>query len=654
MQSNQVRYAVCSALLMSLAACGSSGDSSSASTTNSGSSSGGAALQYGTVPLLVSDASSDDWALIGVRVLSIALVPQGGGSNVTVYTAGSSGAPYINLVQLDQLAEILGNVQVPVGTYTGAVITVGGNPGDVLLTTAADPETGFAGAASTSIPSSSIQIQHTQGTAGSLSVPVDVNFVSPLTVSTTSSNALDLEFDLSNPALIIAHQPPALSGATIWAVNFKGPVRHSPVASIADLVLRHTYGTVTAVASDGSSLSIDKDYATQPVVSPETAVQSTTQLTILPDATNGTLFYDLDAGTKSTVTSFANIAALAAGEYVRVAARYQPSANGPTLVATRVYASSQFNRVWLSPEGHVLDVNASQGTLTVTNDEGLPVPLAINASTEFYFHDGVTPIGSGTSFMANNNVVRGFKVHAEVDPLSTATPMVATSIDIETATYAGAITSANDSNFTYTRNFVLRPADDYTATLDYISSSSANGTDGSGNAITGFKYWNFAYPTLVTSGSSAVTDFVQAVNADPNLQAWGATYARWADPANPSGWSAPWSVLLPVPLPIATVTVAVSGSGTSYSFTATPLGSGTASTIDVSSANGAATLVYQVDRSNGIVTVSNVDLTTPSGLSTFMSALTTGTPVKAYGVPLAGGGIQAYVVAYFTGVVPTI
>jgi hypothetical protein len=74
----------------------------------------------------------------------------------------------------------------------------------------------------------------------------------------------------------------------------------------------------------------------------------------------------------------------------------------------------------------------------------------------------------------------------------------------------------------------------------------------------------------------------------------------------------------------------------------------------VSSANGAATLVYQVDRSNGIVTVSNVDLTTPSGLSTFMSALTTGTPVKAYGVPLAGGGIQAYVVAYFTGVVPTI
>ncbi len=82
----------------------------------------------------VSDASSEDWATIGVKVLSIALVPQGGGANVTVYTAPTP-APVVNLAELDQIAEILGNVSVPVGTYSGAVLTISANTGDVLLTT---------------------------------------------------------------------------------------------------------------------------------------------------------------------------------------------------------------------------------------------------------------------------------------------------------------------------------------------------------------------------------------------------------------------------------------------------------------------------------------------------------------------------------------
>ena len=69
------------------------------------------------MPLTLSDASSDDWACVGVRILSIALIPQGGGSAVTVYSAATP-APYVNLELLDQLGEILGNVSVPAGTYT--------------------------------------------------------------------------------------------------------------------------------------------------------------------------------------------------------------------------------------------------------------------------------------------------------------------------------------------------------------------------------------------------------------------------------------------------------------------------------------------------------------------------------------------------------
>ena len=97
--------------------------------------------------------------------------------------------------------------------------------------------------------------------------------------------------------------------------------------------------------------------------------------------------------------------------------------------------------------------------------------------------------------------MRGFKVHASVvDPL--ATPLVAQTIDIETAAYDGKISAPNMTGFTLTRLF-RTATDDYVYTLNYIASATANGTDDSGNAITGFKWWNFAYPTLLTSGSNA-------------------------------------------------------------------------------------------------------------------------------------------------------
>lgn len=619
--------------LASLAACGGGGGTDPSSVASDGSS-----PQMASMSVLMSDAPSDDWALIGIRVESIALVPQGGGANVTVYSVDAASAPYVNLVQLDQLSEILGNAQVPVGTYTGAVITVGGNPGDVLLTTSSDPESGFAGAASTSIPSSNLQIQHTQGSSGNLTVPISVTFASPLTVTASSSNALDLEFDLSHPAFIIAHQPPG-AGTVLWAVNFKGPVRRHPIADITKLVLRQLYGTVTAISSDGTSLTVDKDYRTYPIVNPETAVQTSQALTINVDSTNGTLFYDVDTKSGPTkVTSLEDLTGLSVGSYLRIQARYQ--ADG-TLVATRIWASSTFNSVWVSPEGHVLDVNADN--ITVTNESGQPVTVDIASDTNFFFRGGTTAIGTGTSFLTN--LVRGFKIHVDVvDPL--ATPMVAQDVDIETAEYSGKIGAATTTSFDYTHDFV-RAANDYTQPLDYISASSANGTDGSGNAILGFKYWPFAYPTLVTDGSDAVSDFVLAVTG--SVPSYGFTAARWADPANPTGWAAPWVGLLPTPVPLATVTSGLSGSD---QFSLTTDVSDVTYTADVSTSSGSATLVYQVDRSGGVLTVSPIDITTASGLTTFTQALVAGTPVKVYGVPQSDGSLMAYVVLYYTGEAP--
>jgi hypothetical protein len=631
-----------------LAACGGGGSSgSSSSMLNS-------TPQSGNVAMLLSDASSEDWATIGVKVLSIALVPQGGGSNVTVYTAPTP-APVVNLVQLDQIAELLGNSTVPVGTYTGAVLTVSGNAGDILLTVSADPQAGFVAAPGTTIPTNQIQVQHTQGGGSNLMVPVNVTFDSPLVVSANQNNALDLEFDLAHPAFLVGHVP-AGSGGTIWAVNFEGPVHHHPLHDLARLVLRHTYGDVSAISSDNRSITITKEFPVEPHVNPETAVAGTQSLQILADATNGTLFYDVDAKTKSVIMNFSTESALL-GKYVRIAARYQEDG---TLVATRIWASSQFNNVWLSPEGHVLHVNAANDVIWVADESGLPVAMTVDADTEFFFREpqnpalDAAPIGTGPAFLTGKNLVRGFKVHASVvDPL--ATPLVAQSIDIETAAYDGTISAPTMSGFTYTRNF-RTPSDDYVYTLDYIAAASANGTDDTGTAILGYKWWNFAYPTLLMSGTDAVSEFISATSGSVDfggtvgaVPSRGVSYATWNDPANSGGWAAAASVLLPSILPLGNVATGLVNDA----FTMTVVGGATAATVDVSSSSGSATLVYQIDRTNGIVTVSPIDITMSAGLTQLTNGLMAGAPVKVYGVPQANGTLKAYVLAYFTGDLPT-
>jgi hypothetical protein len=646
------RIVLAGALGALLAAC-SGGSGGSGSSTSAPS----ATAQTTPVAMLVSDASTQDWATIGVKILSIALVPQGGGTNVTVYTAPTP-TPVINLVELDQIAELLGNVNVPVGTYTGAVLTVSADPGDVLLTTSNNPQAGFAAPAQTTIPSNQIEIQHTKGTAPNLSVPISVNFVNPLVATATASNALDLEFNLGHPAFIVDHVPPAADGTTIWAVDFNAPLRHHPLYEVSRLVLRHMYGDVTAV--DTASITITKEFPTEPAADPETAISSTQSLQILADPTNGTIFYDVDANTRRVITSFSAESSLS-GKQVRIAARYQQ--NG-TLVATRIWASTNFDNVWLSPEGHVMRVNTTTNVVTIENESGKGVPMVVNADTQFFFRqpqDAVadtTPIGTGTAFLASNNFVRGFKVHASVvDPL--ATPLVAQSIDIETAVYSGTISAATTSNFVDTNSDGL-PADNYTVTLDYLASASANGTAPSGSPVTGFQWWNFAYPTLVNSGSDAIPSFIATTAGTVNfggtlgaLPSTGSSYAVWNDPANAGGWAVASTVLTPTNLPLGMVVSGLVNLGSgSNSFTMNALGSSTAATIDVSSASDQSTLVYQVDRTAGIVTVSSIDITTANGLAALTANLLTGVPVKVYGIPQANDALKAYVLVYYTGVLP--
>ena len=607
--------------------------------------------QNGTLNVLVGDDPTQDWATIGVKVLSISLTPQGGGNEVTVFTAASP-APTINLLQLDELNEILESATIPAGTYTAATLTLSGNAGDVLLVASANPETGFAAAAGSTVPSGQIQILGTQGSSGSLTVPVKLTLASALTVTAGQTTTLALDFNLSHPAFIVAHVPPANTATTMWAVNFNGTIRHRQVHHLERMLLRHHYGTVTQVSTDNSTLTFDKDYPVYPPTNPETEITSANALNVSADATNGTLYYDLDAKTHTTLKDFGSIAATVVGKYIRVAARYQVDG---TLVAVRLWASSSFNSVWISPEGHLLHVDTDTNTLVVDNEEGIGVPLTVDGNTLFFFRtpsnaeSDANAIGQGPTFLSN--VVRGFKVHASVvDPL--AVPMVAGAIDIEIARFDGTITGSTSSHFTYTRNF-LNTEDDYTMTLPYISPSTANGSDPqSGNAITGFKWWNFTFPTVVDSGTNAVNDFVSATNGAVNfggsvgvMKVTGDTWATWNDPASPNTWAAPSAVLTPTTVPLG---LAATGYN-SGSFAIGVPGGTTTVPVNLSTTSGSATLVYQVDWTNGILTISPVDITTTAGQTTLSTNLVANTPVKVFGIPQADGSIRCYVLSYFTG-----
>lgn len=662
-QLQALRVAAYGVLAAALAGCGGSGpsgasgappasaasDPSAAGTANATDPSSGSTpapasqVQVSAPLILAADASSGNWAKVGVRILSIALTPQGGGAPTTIYTASPS-APAINLEQLDHVSQLLATVPLPPGTYTGAVITVAANPGDVALTSSDDPDSGFAAPLSTPVPSQNIEIQGSQGGTGAMTVAIPLTLPSPYVVNPTAQvqPALELDFSLASPSLVQS-QTPVTDDPTLWAIDFQGPVSGEAISAITRVVLRQMYGTLTEVSADGKSIALTRDYPTEPVVTPETAVSTPDLLTVLADSGNGTEFDDIDAGTSMTVSNFAALAGLTPGRFLRVSARYQSDGS---LVATRIWAGDTFSSVWSGPEGHVTQVDAADGTLKVEDGSGKPVAVETDANTEFDYQ-GV-PIATGSAFLAAGHIVRGFKVRVSPrDPSSGR--MLAQSIDIESALFSGAISGTTLAGLTYTSQF-SRSSDNYALALSYISPDTPNGTAANGTPITGYAYWNFAYPTEVVYGGGAAADFQLATSG--SLTAYGASPATWDDPAAPSAWGLRSTTLLPAPLGLATVTSGLVSSGFTSTFSLTPLGASTPVSVQLITASGSAPLVYQANRAHGSIKMTALDITTPSGLAQLSAALQPGTYVNVFALPKSSGAVQAYTLLYYTGINP--
>jgi hypothetical protein len=391
-----------------------------------------------------------------------------------------------------------------------------------------------------------------------------------------------------------------------------------------------------------------------------TAEVSSRTVNIYADSTNGTVVYDEDAGTKTTMTSFSSLASSLVGKYVRVTERYQQ--NG-TLVAVRMYVSSTFSKLVESPEGHVLHIDEFNNIMYVSTESGKAAPIYIDSNTQFYFRTpenaqtDAKAIGSGTSWF-QSHVLRGFKVHVAVHDV-TASTWHADTVDIEDARFAGEIQNTTSSQFTYKAGFSTI-ADGYSVTNPYISSSTANGTDSNGNAVSGYKWWNFDFPTQLDSGSNAIPDFVTVAGGSVNfggtvgtVPVYGVSSGYWGDSANPNEWTFASTELVPVPLPLGTVSTGWTTGSTGGTFVMTVPGGANPATIAVSTQSSSATLVYQVTRSGNTVTVTSEDLTNSTNLQTVENALTKGAYVEVFGIPRTDGSVKCYTLFYYTGTLPS-
>ena len=279
-------------------------------------------------------------------------------------------------------------------------------------------------------------------------------------------------------------------------------MRRRPIHDIARLVLRHTYGTVSAVSS--AALTVTKDFPVYPATNPETEITSTISLTVNADGSSGTIVYDLDAGTRTVVDNFSAESGLA-NRYVRIAARYQEDG---TLTAVRVWVSSDFSKVWLSPEGHVLNVNTTTDVITVTNEDGIPVPVTVDAATQFFFRTpqnalaDATPIGTGTGFLdqpgpgarlqgARERGGSAWRCRWWRRPSTSRRPTSAATSPTPRPR------GSPIARTTWRRTTTTR------CTLDYIASTTANGENDQDIQITGFDWWYFTFPTLVNYGTDA-------------------------------------------------------------------------------------------------------------------------------------------------------
>jgi hypothetical protein len=368
-----------------------------------------------------------------------------------------------------------------------------------------------------------------------------------------------------------------------WAMNLQ--VRHRPNAgNLAKLVFRHRKGSIASVGVSSFVLHTD----------------SGNDLTVNVDS--GAWYFNTDT---KTLGSFAG---LAAGKNALVSLRMQ--ADG-SLWAVRVWYGANALPNW-TPEGHVLGVDRTNNRLLVSTNATAPRAIAIDADTAFTFQ-GSQVLGTGTAALAD--VWVGFKVQVDVkDPLQV--PMHAQSIDIQRAVDGGVIKTATATEFTYHHPMAGDRVHAY-----------ANP----------FTWWYLGFPGVTSTVSG---DFAAACTGAGDVRVQGASDLTWN--ATTSTWDASTAIFLPVALPQGTISSSYNGGQLGFTFTNSTATSQTI-TVSLNTAVGAQPAVVEVNKQNGVITATAVDV------SAWTTKLISSTNARVAVVPKPDGTFAAYAVVIFTG-----
>jgi hypothetical protein len=476
----------------------------------------------GATSIILTDAPSDQWSAINVVVTKVTLLNKLDHTKEVVAFSGATAS--INLVNLDSVGELLATAQIPVGTYDAMRITI--DPTSVNLV----KQDG------TVVPNSQI---HVGGSSVQVSLSAD------LVVTSTGSNAVQIDFDLGHPLFLV------LRPDGIWELNLQA--KHRPNANgmmgMAKLAFRHRKGTITSVGTSSFVLHTD----------------SGNDLTVNVDA--GAWYFDLET---RTVGSFAG---LAAGKNALVKLRMQSDGS---VWAVRVWYSANALPV-VTPEGHVYGVDMVAHTMRVSTDTGAPRTIAIDADTTFTFQTSQN-LGTGQAILAD--VWTGFKVQVEVkDPL--AVPMHASSVNIQRAVDGGVIKTATATSFTYTHPIAGDRAHAYASP---------------------FTWWYIGFPGITSNVSG---DFAAACTGVGDVRVKGLSDLVWN--TGTSSWDASTAIFEPVALPQGTISSSYNGGQLGFTFTNSTAASQTI-TVSLNATVGMQPAVLEVVNQSGVVTVSPIDV----------------------------------------------
>ena len=465
----------------------------------SSSTSGGT----GRVNLLVTDAPSDDWQEVTVKVNSISLRMTGDQSWNSVWTADANNpnSGKLNLVDLSGVAQILGNATIPAGSYDRLKLVIDTDPATMKL----------VDDAGTTIDPTNITVVDPSGNG-----EIKVVIAPALTVSDGGVANLQVDFDLAHPLSIIVQ-----NGKVV--INLQ--IRHKAVPrNLRDIQFARNIGNVTALnGTTGFSMKTLEG----------------ADVAFGVDA--NTIYVDVDANQPG------NFAGLAVDKGVLVASNMNSDGS---LFARRVWYGDITKLPVYTPEGLVRRVG--DNWLKILNKNAEPTAdsghychwdsdiVYVNDATTWTFHDTI-PMGTGTAVL--QNIRRGFRVSVEfVDP--NVTPRVAKSINVQSAHDEGAIRSVSATGFTFGGG-------------DYCNGWTSNVLPYGGlqythewafSTITDhvFSWWFFGLPSGV---STSVQDFTDSVNQakGANLRVFARVELYW-DQAN-SRWVAESLVLAPEKLP---------------------------------------------------------------------------------------------------------